>query len=268
MAARPRRRGAPHPRVGLGDSASRSRGSSWSARTRSPGPGDAAPEQTALSVVVLAAIAIGAGVLATWLVARSRDPLTGIRRALGRVQEGDFGARVTVDDGSEVGLLQSGFNAMVAGLAERELLREVFGRHVGEEVARQGASRETAAPRGRGPRGCRAVRRPRSARHRWRRGAAPEDVVRLITPSSPSSSDVVGRHGGWINKFEGDARRWPGLRRRPPTTLDPRARRSARRAELRHRLHVLPGVDAGIGVRPVRPWRATSCAERAASSTR
>ena len=38
---------------------------------------------------------------------------------------------------SEVGLLQAGFNQMAAGLRERERMRDLFGRHVGEDVARQ-----------------------------------------------------------------------------------------------------------------------------------
>ena len=52
------------------------------------------------------------------------------------MQEGDFDAEVTVDDGSEVGLLQAGFNRMVAGLREREEMRDLFGRQVGEDVVR------------------------------------------------------------------------------------------------------------------------------------
>ena len=53
-----------------------------------------------------------------------------------RVEAGETDVTVPVDDGSEVGLLQAGFNRMVAGLREREQLRDLFGRHVGEEVAR------------------------------------------------------------------------------------------------------------------------------------
>ena len=41
-----------------------------------------------------------------------------------------------VDDASEVGQLQAGFNSMATGLAERERLRDLFGRHVGRDVAR------------------------------------------------------------------------------------------------------------------------------------
>ena len=44
-----------------------------------------------------------------------------------------------VFDGTELGLLQTGFNQMAAGLREREHLRDLFGRHVGQEVARAAA---------------------------------------------------------------------------------------------------------------------------------
>ncbi len=37
---------------------------------------------------------------------------------------------------SEIGRLQHGFNRMVAGLIERDRLRDLFGRHVGPDVAR------------------------------------------------------------------------------------------------------------------------------------
>jgi adenylate cyclase len=41
---------------------------------------------------------------------------------------------------SEVGLLQAGFNHMAEGLPERERIRDLFGRRVGEEVARAALS--------------------------------------------------------------------------------------------------------------------------------
>ena len=46
-----------------------------------------------------------------------------------------FTARVLRADGTELGRLQRGFNQMAAGLQERERLRDLFGRHVGRDVA-------------------------------------------------------------------------------------------------------------------------------------
>lgn len=63
------------------------------------------------------------------------EPLASLRGAVERLQRGDFDARVPVDDGSEVGLLQAGFNRMAAGLGERERLREAFGAYVDPDLA-------------------------------------------------------------------------------------------------------------------------------------
>jgi adenylate cyclase len=93
-------------------------------------------ERSLAGTAFLAAIALVVGLLATLIAARAvADPLAAMRRALEQVQHGDFEARVTVDDASEVGLLQSGFNQMAEGLGERERIREAFGTYVDREVA-------------------------------------------------------------------------------------------------------------------------------------
>jgi adenylate cyclase len=89
-----------------------------------------------VAVVVLGGTGIAVGLLATVLAARTTaDPIASVRRALAQVQRGDFDVRVPVYDGSQIGQLQLGFNEMVAGLAERERIREAFGTYVDEEVA-------------------------------------------------------------------------------------------------------------------------------------
>ncbi len=86
--------------------------------------------------VVLSGIGLIVGLLATILAARTTaDPIASVRRALARVQTGDFDVRVPVYDGSQIGKLQLGFNDMVAGLAERERIREAFGTYVDPDVA-------------------------------------------------------------------------------------------------------------------------------------
>ena len=62
------------------------------------------------------------------------DPIRVLRAAVARVTERELDHEVTIDDGSEIGLLQAGFNEMLAGLRERERLRDLFGRQVGEDV--------------------------------------------------------------------------------------------------------------------------------------
>jgi adenylate cyclase len=88
------------------------------------------------TMVVLGGIGIVVGLLAVTVAARTTaDPIGSVRRALAKVQQGDFEVRVPVYDGTQIGQLQLGFNEMVAGLAERERIREVFGTYVDPDVA-------------------------------------------------------------------------------------------------------------------------------------
>src|SRR5436190_10068589 len=80
---------------------------------------------------VLAVIGLTIGLLAIQLAGRSvGEPLIRLRDALADVEVGDLDTSVDVDDGSEVGLLQAGFNRMVGGLRDRERLRKAFGTYV------------------------------------------------------------------------------------------------------------------------------------------
>jgi adenylate cyclase len=89
-----------------------------------------------ITMIALGSVGLAVGFLAVVLAARTTaDPISALRRALARVQSGDFDVRVPVYDGSQIGQLQLGFNEMVAGLAERERIREAFGTYVDPEVA-------------------------------------------------------------------------------------------------------------------------------------
>jgi adenylate cyclase len=163
-----------------------------------------ARDELARSVVVLAVGAAAIGLIATLLVAKSvADPLRQMRRALARIEEGDYDASVRVDDGSEVGFVQSGFNRMVAGLREREQIREVFGRHVGEDVARRALDEGTEL--GGEVREVAALFVDLVGSTRLAAECPPHEVVKLLNRFFALVVEVVGRHGGWVNKFEGDA---------------------------------------------------------------
>lgn len=83
------------------------------------------------AMLFLAVLALLVGLLAIVVAARSvADPVGAMRTAMEQVEAGDLDAQVPVEDGSEVGLLQAGFNRMVGGLQERERLRDAFGTYV------------------------------------------------------------------------------------------------------------------------------------------
>jgi adenylate cyclase len=199
-----------------------------------------------VSMLLLALGGLGVGLWATLLAARSvGDPVRAVQDAMASVERGDFDARVHVDDGSEVGRLQAGFNRMAAGLAERERLRDLFGRHVGEDVAKAaldgelrlgGEEREVAVLF------VDLVGSTALAAHR-----PPTEVVTLLNAFFCLVVETVERHGGWVNKFEGDAALCVfGA----PTARDDCAGDALAAArELRDRLAAeLPELDAGIGV--------------------
>jgi adenylate cyclase len=101
-------------------------------------------DMTRPALAVLAGVGLAAGLLATsssaWGLA---EPLDGVRDALARVRDNDLSVGLVVDDGGEVGEVQAGFNQMVEGLRERQQLRDLFGRHVGREVAAQALTQGT-----------------------------------------------------------------------------------------------------------------------------
>ncbi len=93
-------------------------------------------QRLAVVMVALGGIGIVVGLQTVVLAARATaDPVDSVRRALEDVQNGEFDVRVPVYDGTQIGQLQLGFNAMVEGLAEREKIRETFGAYVDPDVA-------------------------------------------------------------------------------------------------------------------------------------
>ncbi|WP_225725186.1 MULTISPECIES: adenylate/guanylate cyclase domain-containing protein [unclassified Nocardia] len=88
------------------------------------------------AAIYLAAVGISVGALATAFLARAvAAPMRTLRRALDRITKGELDVRVPVGSASEVGRLENSVNELAANLRERERMRDVFGRHVGAEVA-------------------------------------------------------------------------------------------------------------------------------------
>lgn len=88
-------------------------------------------------VVLLSMVSVFLGLRTLMLVSLSiSDPLREIIDAMADVERGHIGKQVAVYEQSEIGRLQRGFNRMVAGLQERDRLRDLFGRHVGPDVVR------------------------------------------------------------------------------------------------------------------------------------
>lgn len=94
------------------------------------------PTHIAISVLIVAAVGLVLGSRAMWIAGRSvSEPIDAVRAAQRSVQTGQLDTEIPVYDGSEVGLLQAGFNQMTAGLRERERIRQAFGTYLDRDVA-------------------------------------------------------------------------------------------------------------------------------------
>ena len=201
---------------------------------------------TAAAMLFLAVVAMTAGLLAIVMAARSlADSVAAVRAAQTRVEEGDFEARVPIDDGSEVGLLQAGFNTMAAGVAEREQLRDLFGRHVGKEVATLALDGEVALGGEEREVGVLFVDIVGSTAIAEERKA--EDVVGLLNEFFRIVVDVIEDNRGSVNKFEGDAALC--VFGAPVSRDDPAGAALCAGRALRERLQAeLPDLGVGIGI--------------------
>jgi adenylate cyclase len=207
---------------------------------------DFSREELAIAALGLSGGAIALGFFAVLLAARvTADPIVSVRRAVGEIERGDLEAEVPVYDGTEVGLLQSGFNRMAEGLRERERIRELFGMHVGEEVARTAMEQGTAL--GGEAREVAVLFVDVVGSTALAADRPPEEVVALLNDFFGVVIETVDDHGGWVNKFEGDAAL--AVFGAPEPLDDAAGRALAAGRDLARRLEQgTDGVAAGVGV--------------------
>ncbi|BBX10763.1 adenylate/guanylate cyclase domain-containing protein [Mycolicibacterium aichiense] len=198
-----------------------------------------------IPVIVLSVISVLVGLRGMAIVAVSiSDPVHDVVAAMAKVERGQIGTRVDVYERSEIGRLQSGFNRMVAGLAERDRLRDLFGRHVGTDVALRAVSdadsltgevREAAV-----------LFVDLVGSTQLAQSSSPAEVAGVLNDFFQIVVDSVDERHGLINKFQGDAvlavfgAPLPSARAASDALATARALTVA--------LRRLPVVDFGIGV--------------------
>jgi adenylate cyclase len=203
-------------------------------------------ERIAASGVVVGLVIFLGGLGSTVLFAKAvGEPLGDLTTALAEVEAGDLDVRVPVDDSGEIGQLQAGLNRMVAALREREQLRDLFGRHVGVDVARLALEHGVAL--GGEEREAAALFVDVIGSTTYAAQRSPAEVVAALNRFFEVVVDVVSEHGGLVNKFEGDAALC--IFGAPLELDDPAAAAltAARVMAVRLRERV-PDLDAGIGV--------------------
>ena len=159
----------------------------------------------ALGLALLGSAAVGV-LVSSWLIGFLSNsittPITQLRDATRRVGCGDLSVRVPVASTDETGELAHSFNEMVAGLEQRERLREAFGTFVDPDLA------ERVLEEGTDLAGEEVevsllfidIRGFTSYAER----APAEAVVARLNDLYGEVVPVILRHGGHANKFIGD----------------------------------------------------------------
>lgn len=166
--------------------------------------GNLTQRQLEIAVLITSVASLVVGFLLMWILAwLTTTPVRVVRAALRRVEEGDLSATVVVFDGTELGELQRGFNSMAAGLRERERVRDLFGSHVGREVAAAAEQQRTTL--GGEERHVAVVFVDVVGSTKLVSTRPPMEVVALLNRFFAVIVEEVDRHHGLVNKFEGDA---------------------------------------------------------------
>jgi adenylate cyclase len=166
----------------------------------SPGGGGAG---LGLDVLVAVGVATTVSLELTIMLSKSiLRPIADLQRATEAVREGRYDVAVPVTGADQLGELAASFNQMVAGLRERERIREAFGTYLDEEIAEyilsegfseQGVEREVSILF------CDVEDFTSFAAH-----ATATEVVARLNELFETVVPIVARHGGHVDKFEGD----------------------------------------------------------------
>jgi len=157
-------------------------------------------------VVVQAALA-SAGVLiavrlAGFVAGSVAEPLRLLKKAMSNVEQGRLDVHCAVVSNDELGSVAEGFNRMVAGLRDRERIRDTFGKYVGPEVRDEiltgraslsGGEREVTI--------LFADLRDFSA---WVESSPADEVVAGLNAYFTEMDAAIRAHGGLVLQFIGD----------------------------------------------------------------
>jgi adenylate cyclase len=121
------------------------------------------------------------------------------------VAKGDYGEPLPATSRDEIGQLTLSFNDMIAGLQERDFVRNTFGRYVDQDIARELLSRPEASRMG-------GVKREVVILFADVRGftplaetLSPEATIHLVNRHFARMIEVIQAHRGIIVDFLGDA---------------------------------------------------------------
>jgi|YNPMSStandDraft_1061717.scaffolds.fasta_scaffold00059_49 adenylate cyclase len=160
--------------------------------------------QVFLLITISILLVILVGIYLANLITR---PLLRLVRATSQVAQGNLGIKVNVEGNDELSVLAHAFNAMIAGLQEGFIYRDLLGRTVSPEVREQ--LRQTFGSGNLRLEGQQAVATVLMSDIRGfttlTEQADPARVMNWLNEYFDRLVPIVVKHGGVVNKFDGDA---------------------------------------------------------------
>ena len=154
-----------------------------------------------IAVLAVGGVAVSAG-LATLVANSIAGPLRDVQRAMLQVRHGALDVRCPVVSNDEIGAVAEGFNRMLHGLREREMVKETFGKYVTPEIRDA-----ILAGRVRGE-GQLIEATMLFADLRdftpWVEATEPREVVRDLNEYFTEMDRAIRAHGGLVLQFIGD----------------------------------------------------------------
>ena len=153
--------------------------------------------------VLLAVTGLAVSVRLASFVANSvAGPLRQLQASMARVEQGALDTACPVVSNDELGEVAEGFNRMVAGLRDRERIRDTFGKYVGPEVRDEILSGRAAPAGGQ----CEVSILFADLRDfsTWVESSPPEEVVTGLNAYFTEMDAAIRAHGGLVLQFIGD----------------------------------------------------------------
>jgi class 3 adenylate cyclase len=140
-----------------------------------------------------------------WISRALTRPIDRLDTGMRHVAGDDLAIRLPVTSDDEVGRATSGFNRMVEGLAEREYLRDTFGKYVSESVAAAILGNHDADGRVAHNTGIATLMfTDIEGFTGLSEGVSPTDLASILNTYLGTVVPAIERHGGVVNNFIGD----------------------------------------------------------------
>jgi len=155
-------------------------------------------------LLIVNGIALAASLLVAFVVAGGvTRPVVALSKGVSQIEQGNYRARVPQRSRDEVGKLASAFNRMAEGLEERDKVRDLLGKAVSPEIARELLS--TGVELGGEVREATVLFTDLRGFTAFSETQTPKELVMQLNEYFTAVSTAVEASGGIVDKFIGDA---------------------------------------------------------------